>query len=218
MRRRRRRGGEPAPSFFQSLHKERQLPPEHKGEPQLPVDGPSQKDPAPNGCLSTLLVKIILHIFCMSLTVSIKPRPLDWEGEEDFCCGFPLGHGEEEAGEAQGRLRRGQPCRPIKARAVARQPIRAQAVSCRPIRAHPANCASQWESRRGGGNEGLPGPRRALLVSRFGIFLKACCSFYFDYFIIIVIFLREKGVFTAFCNHRPFLFWFIFTFADVILV
>lgn len=59
---RRRRGGEPAPSFFQSLHKERQLPPEHQGEPQLLVDGPSQKDPAPNGSLSTLLVKIILHI------------------------------------------------------------------------------------------------------------------------------------------------------------
>lgn len=106
MRRRRRRGGEPAPSFFQSLHKERQLPLEHEGEPQLPADGPSQKDPAPNGCLSTLLVKIILHIFCMSLTVSIKPRPFDSEGEEDFCCGFPHGHGEEEAGEARGRPRR----------------------------------------------------------------------------------------------------------------
>lgn len=39
-----------------------------------------------NGCLSTLLVKkIILHIFCMSLTVSIEPGP----------CGFAEGSGRD---------------------------------------------------------------------------------------------------------------------------
>lgn len=37
----------------------------------------------------------------MSLTVSIKPRPFDSEGEENFfCCGFPYREVEEEAEEA----------------------------------------------------------------------------------------------------------------------
>lgn len=71
------KGSVSAPFFFQSLHKEQQLFPECEGKPQLPVDGRSQKDTVPSGCLSILLVQkgIILHMFFMSLTVSIKPRP-----------------------------------------------------------------------------------------------------------------------------------------------
>lgn len=74
------------------------------------------------GVFPTLLVKIILHIFCMSLTVSIKPRPFDSEGEEDFCCGFPYREGEEEAEEARGAGgNAAQPCRDSQAAVSANQ-------------------------------------------------------------------------------------------------
>lgn len=100
------------------------------------MDGPSQKDPASNGCLSTLLVKIILHIFCMSVTVSIKPRPFDSEGEEGFfCCGFPYEEGEEKAEESRGR--RCQHCPPL--------PRLPGSGLCQPIQAQAATPANQSE-------------------------------------------------------------------------
>lgn len=111
------------PLFFSPCTRNDDCLPSAKGNLSFLVDGPSQKDPASNGCLSTLLVKIILHIFCMSLTVSIKPRPFDSEGEEDdFCCGFPYRQGEEEAEEARGAGgHAAQPCRDSQAAVSANQ-------------------------------------------------------------------------------------------------
>ena len=162
----------------------------------------------------------------MSLTVSIKPRPFDSEGEEDFfCCGFPYREGEEEAEEARGRPRgRWQRC-PTLPRLPGSglcQPIQAQAAtpanqseleqslaSQSELRQSPADqselrqpavpASGRAESRLCGGAEPtcpalaevVVGLCRSLLVWQFDIFLKACCSFYFDYFIII--FLEGEG-------------------------
>lgn len=54
------------------------------------------------------------------------------------------------------------------------------------------------------GRAGSGRARVSLLVPQLGVSLRACCGFYFDYFIFIIIFQREKGVFTRFCNHLPF--------------
>lgn len=69
-----------------------------RGPPWLP--SPHPKDPMLNGCLSTLLVKkLILHIFCMSLTVPIEPGPCaSTEGRRTRPA-----PGEEEAGHGHPR-------------------------------------------------------------------------------------------------------------------
>lgn len=68
---------------------------------------PHQKDPMSNGCLSTLLVKkkkMILHIFCTSLTVSIEPGPCGFaEGSRGVTSARTQPRPREGGGKARGR-------------------------------------------------------------------------------------------------------------------
>lgn len=222
-------GGEWTPSSFQSLHKEQRLLPEYEGKPQLPVDGPSQKDTASNGCLSTLLVQkeIILHIFCMSLNVSIKPRPFGSAGGiVDFCCGS-LHFAEEEEAEvvrvqemqlailqklvnrnAETPRQFSLPTNQSSGNLPANQSELRQSAVPTVQRAGSQLCQIGVQATRPFRREVVMGLCRSLLVFCRLIFSwKHVPIFIFGYFILLY-FLRERGkgsVYKKFCNHLPFI-------------